>query len=333
MSGSAYVVMPVDVGKDGSRQETAKMASAIQYSVYEQTHPKPPPLPAPPKLEEKGPLKEILAVTVAEFVSRSFGPDTLLSRLRSKPYRKFPERTLNATLKDIHDFTQYSVVQGQKIMFGQDLDKTFAAFLGCTALYWLIQIASPFALSVLALTLLYIAPLAVSLQGRMLATQVAHDSTVVAGDIANNVVNSGKAAIDSGKSLANSAMDRSQAMANATADTSKSAVDKGKSLANDGMAMASGQTAKARDVVVDTSGRVRTTASNVMGFGKQQAQEMKNELECESNYVVDRDHKPHATGPSSIPRASHRALHPSEPVTTEDRRKVHFYSDPLSSRF
>jgi hypothetical protein len=66
------------------------------------------------------------AVSVAEFVSRSFGPDTFLSRLRPKPYREVPERILNATLKDIHDFTQYSVVQGQKVMFGQDLGKTFA---------------------------------------------------------------------------------------------------------------------------------------------------------------------------------------------------------------
>jgi hypothetical protein len=66
------------------------------------------------------------AVSVAEYVSRSFGPDTFLSRVRPKPCRKVPERILNAALKDVHDLTQYGVVQGQKILFGQDLDKTFA---------------------------------------------------------------------------------------------------------------------------------------------------------------------------------------------------------------
>lgn len=62
---------------------------------------------------------------MAEYASRSFGPDTFLSRLRPKPYKKIPDRVLDATLKDIRDFAQFSVIQGQKILFGQDLDKTF----------------------------------------------------------------------------------------------------------------------------------------------------------------------------------------------------------------
>jgi hypothetical protein len=64
-------------------------------------------------------------VSVAEFASRSFGPDSLSTRLRPKEYKTVPEETLNATLKDIHDLIQFAVVQGQKILFGQDLDKTF----------------------------------------------------------------------------------------------------------------------------------------------------------------------------------------------------------------
>ncbi|KAK4447238.1 hypothetical protein QBC34DRAFT_382488 [Podospora aff. communis PSN243] len=298
MSNSAYVVMPVGVGKDGTaptRQETARMASAIQHSVYEHTHPKPPPPALPPRPEEKGPLKEILAhqdslykyiswedpvrtmssyliilslvsgfhfmpltlwalkagaytfgaVSVAEFASRSFGPDTFLSRMRPRPYRKVPERFLNAALKDVHDLTQYGVVQGQKILFGQDLDKTFAAFLLSTALYFLVQLASPFTLSLTALTLLYLSPLVTSPAGRQLASAVAHDSGVLAGDIASKAVDSGKSAIDSGKSLASSAMDRGQnlassamdrgqSLAHSTVESSKSAIDSvesGKSMA------------------------------------------------------------------------------------------------------
>ncbi|KAJ4177534.1 hypothetical protein NW767_015098 [Fusarium falciforme] len=72
-------------------------------------------------------------MSVTEFASRSFGPDTFLSRLRPKEYRKIPEPTLNATLKDIHDFVQYAVVQIQRIIFAQDLDRTFA--VSCNAGY------------------------------------------------------------------------------------------------------------------------------------------------------------------------------------------------------
>jgi len=66
------------------------------------------------------------AVSVTEFASRSFAANSLSARLRPKEYKKIPEPTLNATLKDIHDFIQYAVVQAQRILFGQDLNKTFA---------------------------------------------------------------------------------------------------------------------------------------------------------------------------------------------------------------
>lgn len=59
-----------------------------------------------------------------EFASRTFGPDTFLTRLRPKPYKTIPEDTLNATLKDIHDLIQFSVREAQKIVFAQELDKT-----------------------------------------------------------------------------------------------------------------------------------------------------------------------------------------------------------------
>jgi hypothetical protein len=65
-------------------------------------------------------------VSVTEFASRSFSGNSLSTRLRPKEYKKIPEPTLNATLKDIHDLIQYTVVQAQKVVFGQDLYKTFA---------------------------------------------------------------------------------------------------------------------------------------------------------------------------------------------------------------
>jgi len=143
------------------------------------------------------------AVWVAEFVSRTFGGDTFLSRLRPKPYKEVPEPVLDATLKDIHDFIQYCAAQCQRALFGQDLEKTFAvschahlkpperrdphrqmqAFLGFTAMYWLIGVASPFALSLLGLTLLYIAPLVLSPQSRQIASAVAQDGASLTKDL------------------------------------------------------------------------------------------------------------------------------------------------------
>ena len=55
-----------------------------------------------------------------------FGPNTFLSRVRPKEYSQVPESTLNATLKDVHDFVQYLAVQAQRVIWGQDLGNTFA---------------------------------------------------------------------------------------------------------------------------------------------------------------------------------------------------------------
>lgn len=54
-----------------------------------------------------------------------FGPNTFLARLRPREYKQVPESTLNATLKDVHDFVQHLAVQIQKVMWGEDLSNTF----------------------------------------------------------------------------------------------------------------------------------------------------------------------------------------------------------------
>jgi len=108
-------------------------------------------------------------ISLSEIVGRYVSRDTFLSRLRPSEYKTVPEPILNATLKDIHDFIQYSAIQVQRIIFGEDLGKALAAFAGFTALFLLMNIASPFSLAVLGLTSLYIAPLAASPHGRALA--------------------------------------------------------------------------------------------------------------------------------------------------------------------
>lgn len=396
--------MPVGSG-DGptNRQETAKIASAVQQSLYDQTHPKPP---VPPKPEQKGPLKEILAhqeslykylswedpfrtlgsyiaavsllvgahympltrwtlkagaytlgaVSVAEIVSRSFGRDTFLSRLRPKPYKKVHEPVLNATLKDIHDFIQYFVVQCQRVLFGEDLEKTVAVFLGFLATYWLIGFASPFALSLLGLTALYIAPLVMSPQSRQIARGAAQASASLAGDLASTAVDSGKSVIDSGKETVNSGInmasnninqaaeqsakmrdtvvDMSTRAGNTAVESGKTAIDSTKGLAHSTATRASELPTKARDTGADISTQASTTFSNVVGTNNQKSGGHSNQAEVGmgdgSNYVVDRK-APTSTG-SSIPRASLRTSNESTFHCEGHSAADKLYADPISER-
>ncbi|KAG4262868.1 hypothetical protein FPRO03_10231 [Fusarium proliferatum] len=130
-------------------------------------------------------------MSMAEFAGRSFGPNNFVSRMRPRQYKTVPESTLNATLNDIHDLIQYSVVQAQKVIFAEDLEKTFGAFVATGSLYFLIQFMTPFGIAILGLTTIYIIPLVTSPRGR----GIARDGMARAQEISN-------AAVDQANSIA-----------------------------------------------------------------------------------------------------------------------------------
>ncbi|KAM0625464.1 hypothetical protein ACHAQG_003058 [Verticillium nonalfalfae] len=168
-------------------------------------------------------------VSVTEFANRQFTSQTLLSRLRPTEYRTIPESTLNATLKDVHDFVQYAIVKLQKVALGQELDRTFAAFLVITSIYFLSGILSPFGFIILGLTSLFVAPLVTSARGR----EVARDARVqaeklgtAAADNSNALASGGKAKLAEGSArVRESAAGVQQRVGGVTQATSQTAAD------------------------------------------------------------------------------------------------------------
>jgi len=173
-------------------------------------------------------------MSLAEFAGRSFGPNNFVSRMRPKQYKTFPESTLNATLKDIHDFIQYAAVKAQQVIFAEDLEKTFSAFVIATSLYFLTQFMTPFGITILALTTVYIIPLVRSPQGR----GIARDGLARAQEIGN-------VAIDQASTLA---------------QDSKVAVSNMTSRAQD---TASNLTSRAQDTATSYTSSAQDTASNL----------------------------------------------------------------------
>ncbi|KAK6222997.1 hypothetical protein QIS74_03842 [Colletotrichum tabaci] len=186
-------------------------------------------------------------VSVTEFASRSFSSDSLSTRLRPKKYRTVPESTLNATLKDVHDLIQSGAVQAQKIIYGQDLEKTFAAFIGFGAIYGLMPFLAPFWLAVLALTSVFIAPLVNSPQGR----KVAHDATARAQEIANTTGEMGKDLAHTGQVKASELSSKTQ----------QAAHDAGRTVSNTAQ--------NGKQTAADLSARARDNASNLSGAAAQ----------------------------------------------------------------
>jgi hypothetical protein len=193
-------------------------------------------------------------VSVTEFASRSFSGNSLSTRLRPKEYKKISEPTLNATLKDIHDLIQYTVVQAQKIVFGQDLYKTFATFLGSFALFWLTKMISPFWLTFMALTSVFIIPLISSEQGR----RAAYDASVRAQELANVAADKSREFGHDGRvkaaELSSKGKETAANLSTQATDTASDMSEKTSELSSNGKQTVADLSAQARSTVSDMSG-------------------------------------------------------------------------------
>ncbi|KAF4993979.1 hypothetical protein FGRMN_6110 [Fusarium graminum] len=278
-------------------------------------------------------------VSVTEFVSRKFGPDTFLARLRPREYKIVPEPTLNATLRDIHDFVQYAVVEVQKVIYGQDLRKAFAAFVSLATLSILMRVASPFSLAVLGLTALYIAPLISSPQGRA----VARNATEQGKELANTAAEKAGALAEDSKAKASeltsktreTVVDAKQS-ANELASQTKDRVE---SLAESGMQSANELAARTKDRVENLAESGKQSASeiathtkdrveNLAESGKQSA----NELAAHTKERVSEVSRATAQTTASLRDLGVDASHKAPAVTKLSSIDAEHYSHrPVSS--
>ncbi|WZH45640.1 Reticulon-domain-containing protein [Fusarium acuminatum] len=205
-------------------------------------------------------------MSLAEFAGRSFGPDNFVSRLRPRQYKTVPESTLNATLKDIHDFTQYAVVQIQRILLAEDLEKTFGAFLLTTSLYFLCQFMTPFGITILGLTTIYIIPLVTSPRGR----GIARDGVARAQEISSAAVDQASTIAQNSKATASNLAAQAQ---DAASNLSTNAQDTASNLTSRAQDTASNLTSRAQD----TAGDLRRRAVNMVPGNNQSNTETRPE--------------------------------------------------------
>ncbi|KAK5655189.1 hypothetical protein OQA88_6088 [Cercophora sp. LCS_1] len=203
-------------------------------------------------------------ISISEFANRSFGPNTILSRLRPKEYRKVSEPILNGTLKDVHDFVQYSTVQIQRILYAEDLYKTFLAFLLLTTMYSLAKIASPFSWAILGLTSVYVCPLLLSPQGRA----VGKEAMGLAGDMATATIENGKLMANAASARAGQSAARAQGMAQDASQRAGNIVENGKAYVHDTSVRVAEQTSNVTHDVGRRVGDLSTRAKNTVWGGK-----------------------------------------------------------------
>ncbi|KAI1359192.1 Reticulon-domain-containing protein [Xylaria arbuscula] len=189
-------------------------------------------------------------MSVLSFVSRSTKSD-LIGRMRPE-YKTVPESTLNATLKDVHDFVQYCAIQGQRVLYGEDLRKTFGAFVGFTSLFWLVKVLTPFDLEVLGLSSVYLVPLILSPGD----CETAQAAKVHAQELANTASDSAKDALNDTKTKSADVSARSQ---QAVGELASGAQQGAKNLTSSTQQTMSSATSGTQDTVGDIASKLRQT--------------------------------------------------------------------------
>ncbi|KAI0517998.1 Reticulon-domain-containing protein [Xylaria bambusicola] len=217
-------------------------------------------------------------MSLASFASHSTRSD-FVGRMRPE-YKTVPEPTLNATLKDIHDFVQYLAIQGQKILYGEDLSKTFGAFLGLTGLFWLAKILTPFDLEVLGLSSVYLAPLILSPKARetaqcakanaqKLAYTASDSAQANAQDLTNSAAKSAKGAVNDVKAKSADISSRSQeAAGNLASGAQQGAKNLASSTQQTASDLSSGAQGTAGNLALGTQKGAKNLASNTQQGAK-----------------------------------------------------------------
>jgi hypothetical protein len=252
-------------------------------------------------------------VTIAEYAHRIFTTNTFLARLRPKEYRKVPESVLNDTLKDIHDLVQCTVVETQKIVLGEHLDKTFAvrqqiiplnetqyhvtdafvmqAAFSLTVLYWLVKLMSSFTIVVLGLTTIYTLPLIASSQSR----QIMNAAKVRAEELTDAAVGYTENLVENNKQKATQLIDRAR-------DTALQTKQRLGHLGHDGSEAAS-----------SIATQVTEKASNVTGDTAENA----GKLPDVGNDTINQASEFTGSAASSAKQRIHSGLHGSPGTNTD----------------
>ncbi|KAK2051800.1 hypothetical protein LY76DRAFT_527906, partial [Colletotrichum caudatum] len=266
----------------------------------------------------KAAMTTLGVVSVTEFASRSFSSDSLSTRLRPKTYRTVDEGTLNATLRDIHDLIQSGVIQAQKILYGEDLEKAFGAFIGVTALYGLAQVVAPFWLAVMALTSIFIAPLVNSPKGR----KVAQDAGARAQDLANTTAEKGKELAKNGQVKASELSSKAQQAAYDAGNTVSNTAQNGKQAAAD---LTSRAASNASGYAADNVKNLPQAGSNAVSSMQGMLSSAFGDADRNANYSTEQNYT-HGSSPNS----SHKTNTYSE--GGHPRGQVEYEADALASR-
>lgn len=101
------------------------------------------------------------------------------SRMRPRKYYTIPRETLESSLDDVEQLINFFVIEFQRIMFGENVFVTVAAFFITFISYFLVKIMPTWGLALLFTTLIYTVPLIYINNREVIDAQIENASTII----------------------------------------------------------------------------------------------------------------------------------------------------------
>jgi hypothetical protein len=121
-----------------------------------------------------------LGVTVlAEIAGKTLFSHGFVSQVRPRKYYTVPKDTLDSVIGNVHELINFFVIESQRIVFAENVFASGAAFLGAFLSYYLIKIVPFWGLSLIATSVLFLAPLIYKTNQDLIDHHIRNASNVV----------------------------------------------------------------------------------------------------------------------------------------------------------
>jgi len=98
-------------------------------------------------------------VTLAEASSKLLMGSSVASAVRPRKYYKIPKEALESSLDDLENLINFFVIEGQRIVFAENIPVTAAGFLSAFLTYYLIKLLPFWGMSLLSTCVIFLGPL------------------------------------------------------------------------------------------------------------------------------------------------------------------------------
>ncbi|KIX03523.1 uncharacterized protein Z518_07076 [Rhinocladiella mackenziei CBS 650.93] len=121
----------------------------------------------------------LAVVTIAEASSQALLGSSVVGAVRPRRYYKIPKETLEASLDGLENLINFFVIEGQRLVFAENIPVTAAAFLSTFLTYYLIKLLPLWGLALLFTCVIFLGPLIYIENQELIDSQLEHAGNII----------------------------------------------------------------------------------------------------------------------------------------------------------